>query len=154
MKYLFCACMLFVVLAGCESSKMPKDIIPPAQMSAILYDMHLTDGYLSSIPGQDSARKVGAAWYTGVYKKHKVDSARYSKSLDFYYKDPELLKGVYDQVSERLKKAKEVEDKLEEKRLKAMRLLEKKKKTKDSLDNLQKKVKPLKKDSAKITAKK
>lgn len=148
MKYLCYACLMAVILAACESSKVPKEFIQPDQLSDILYDMHLADGYISSVPGQDSARKVSAAWYNGIYKRYHVDSALYSRSLDYYYKEPELLSGVYNKVTERLKKVKEVEDKAEEKR-KKIREDKVKKLKQDSLDRVKKGLKPLKTDSAK-----
>jgi hypothetical protein len=75
-------------------------------MEKILYDIHIVDGYISTIRNPDSAKKVSAAYYKGVYKKFKVDSVTYTKSMDYYYKHPDLLTEMYDDIKANLQKTK------------------------------------------------
>ena len=150
MRNFLCVGMVLVLLAGCKS-KIPADIIQPEKMQAILYDIHIVDGYFSAMPGnQDSVKRIAASFYRGVYNKFEIDSVLYSKSMTFYYDHPEILTGIYDKVTSVLKKSKDSLDKLEAKRLAKMSAAQKKakkiaddkreadntKKLKDSLDKI------------------
>jgi hypothetical protein len=100
---LLCAC-----LYACKPG-IPKEIIQPEKMELVLYDMHVVDGYSSllSAPTPDSTKKVIAPFYKGVYKKHGIDSALYSRSLNYYYTNPKLMKSMYDHVTEKLMRARD-----------------------------------------------
>lgn len=132
MKKVCWAVLLAVVFAGCKP-KIPDHIIQPQKIRAVLYDMHIIDGYITGIPNPDSAKKVSAAYYKGCYKKFGIDSASYARSMNYYFDHPESLSSIYKDVTERLKKSKDSIDKLEAKRIKKE---EAKKKAK--LDSLKK----------------
>ena len=74
--------------------------------------MHLVDGYINTIPVQDSAKRVAAAYYKGIYNKFGIDSVSYSKSMDFYYSNPELMNAMYVKLETELKKNKVKVEKL------------------------------------------
>jgi len=150
MRNFLCVGLVLILMAGCQS-KIPADIIPPEKMQEILYDIHVVDGYVSTLgANQDSAKRVAAAYYKGVYSKFKIDSAGYTKSMTFYYDHPEILTGMYDQVNNSLKKSKDSLDKIEAKRIAKLSSAQKKakkmaddkkkvedaKKLKDSLDKI------------------
>lgn len=97
-------------LICCKSKEVPNTVIQPKQMVKILYDIHLADSYITSIGNVDSAKKLSAAFYKGIYKKHKTDSARYTKSMDYYYNHPAYLTSIYEQVKKDLEKTKEKQD--------------------------------------------
>jgi hypothetical protein len=111
MKKILLLGFIFAVIFGCKSP-VPKEIIQPEQMQKVLYDMHLVDGYISTIPVQDSAKRVAAAYYKGIYKKFGIDSVSYSKSMDFYYANPELMNAMYVKLETELKKNKVKVEKL------------------------------------------
>jgi hypothetical protein len=94
----------------CKSKEVPKAIIQPKQMEKVLYDIHIADSYITSIGNVDSAKKVSAAFYKGIYKKFKTDSVQYNKSMDYYYKHPDLLTEIYDQIKKDLEKTKKKQD--------------------------------------------
>ena len=129
MKKILFLGFLFIVINGC-TPPVPEDIIQPDQMGKILYDIHITDSYLNTIPVQDSAKKVASAYYNGVYKKFSTDSVQYNKSLDFYYKHPEMMSQMYEKIHQSLKKTKEKVEKRVEAEAKAA---ETKKRKVDSL---------------------
>ena len=148
MRNFLCVGLVLFLFAGCKS-KIPAEIIQPEKMQVILYDVHLADGYVSSLgASQDSVRKIAASYYKGIYNKFAIDSVLYTKSMTFYYDHPEILTGMYDEVNKALKKSKDSLDKLEAKRLTSMTAAQKKakkladdkreadntKKLKDSLD--------------------
>ncbi len=97
--------MTAILWFGCKPG-IPDDIIKPDKMEKILYDMHIVDGYLSSIYVVDSAKKVAAAYYKGIYKKFGTDSAQYNKSLLWYNTNPVELETVYKNVQKMLAKQK------------------------------------------------
>lgn len=105
MKKILLAGLLLFVLSGCKS-KIPKDVIPPDQMSKILYDIHVVDGYINVMPSQDSARKVASAYYKGIYKKFGIDSASYTHSMNFYQKNPEVMSEMYATIKADMEKEK------------------------------------------------
>ena len=111
MKIFFILIVACVLLNACKPG-IPKEIIQPDQMQKILYDLHLVDGYINSIPLQDSAKRVAAAYYKGVYKKFGIDSVTYSKSMDFYYANPEIMNAMYVKLEAELKKNKVKVEKL------------------------------------------
>jgi len=106
--------LVFVVflMFGCKS-KIPKEIIQPDKMEGILYDMHVVDGYVSTILEPDSAKKVASSYYKGIYKKFGIDSAQYKRSLDYYYMHSEPLNDIYDRLSKKFNKQKELMEKAE-----------------------------------------
>lgn len=141
-----------IMLFGCKS-KIPKDIIVPDKMQKILYDIHVADGYVSTILLPDSSKKVAAAYYKGIYKKFEIDSAQYNKSMEYYYAHPKDLDKIYKNISKTLesqKKKLEKVDSLQKAKIEKLRVeKEKLKKTKDSLEKAPAKLKEEKTDKAK-----
>lgn len=101
MKRLMWGLIGVILGLGCKQS-LPEGIMEQSKMESILFDMHVVDGYVSSIYVQDSAKKVAAAYYNGIYKKYDTDSARYNKSLTYYYQHPEDLQKIYGSITKRL----------------------------------------------------
>jgi len=101
MRRLIWVLVIGILGTGCKSD-IPEDVIKPDKMQEVLYDIHVVDGYISTIYIQDSARKVAAAYYKGIYKKFGTDSAQYAKSMEYYYKNPEDLEKMYKNISKRL----------------------------------------------------
>jgi hypothetical protein len=106
--------LIFVSLSliCCKSKEVPKTVIQPKQMEKILYDIHLADSYITSIGNVDSAKNLSAAFYKGIYKKHKIDSAHYNRSMDYYYNHPAYLTDIYEQVKKDLEKTKVKQEKI------------------------------------------
>jgi len=98
----FCAVLAF----GCKPG-IPKDIVQPAEMENILFDIHIIDGYVASIPTPDSAKKVSAPIYKGIFKKYGIDSAMHAKSMAYYYSRPDLLSKMYDRISNKISKTRD-----------------------------------------------
>ncbi len=92
---------------------VPANIIQPDRMEKILFDVHVVDGYLSTIYVPDSAKKVASGYYKGIYKKFSTDSAEYHTSLIWYNNHPAELEAVYKKIQSSLskqKKAMEIAD--------------------------------------------
>jgi len=96
-----------MMIAGCKPG-IPKDILQPNEMALVLHDIHIFDGYVTTVTNIDTAKKVAAEYYNGIYKKFKTDSATYNKSLDYYARHPRQMTEIYTQVTRQLKKEKDV----------------------------------------------
>ncbi|QNK63327.1 DUF4296 domain-containing protein [Pedobacter sp. PAMC26386] len=131
MRNFLCICLLLISIGGCKPG-MPSNIIKPDKMGEILYDIHMVDGYITSIPDPDSAKNTGAAYYKGIYKKFAIDSVQYTRSMNYYYDHPDVMNLMYEKITAKLTKAKTKEDNINAKRLKKIAAIEKAKK--DSLD--------------------
>jgi len=101
MKRFFYLIIISIVFYACKPG-IPKDIIQPGKMQDVLLDIHIVDGYVSTLPGTDTAKKVGAGYYKGVFKKFDIDSALYNQSINYYYKHPDLMKKMYDSIAVKL----------------------------------------------------
>lgn len=97
MKKLFIIIAVLLLQIGCKPG-IPDTIIQPKAMENVLYDMHIAEGYIGAMPTQDSAKKVSAPYYEGVYKKFNIDSTKYQQSLTYYYKNPEVFNEIYKNV--------------------------------------------------------
>lgn len=106
----FCITLLMACKPG-----IPKDIVQPDEMEKILFDIHVVDGYVTLIPMPDSAKKVTAPLYKGIFKKYGIDSATHAKSMAYYYQHPDLLSKMYDSISSKVGKARDAEIKKREK---------------------------------------
>jgi len=98
--------VLLLCLTSCQSDRIPDTVIQPPQMERVLYDIHMVDGYINTMSKPDSARRISAAFYKGVYKKHGIDSATYSRSMDYYYKHPQVLSDMYEHIKKKLEATK------------------------------------------------
>lgn len=98
-------------LFACKSG-VPKDIIQPAQMEKVLFDVHIADGYISSLTLQDTAKIVASSYYNGIYKKFNIDSAAFNKSMNYYYNHIDLLDKMYINIQKSIEIEKAKADKL------------------------------------------
>jgi hypothetical protein len=105
MTRFFVALCCALILFACKP-EVPKDIIKPEEMEKILYDIHLVDGYVNYIPTPDSAKKVSAPYFTGIFKKYGIDSATHARSMAYYYKNPDQFLKIYENIGKRLANAK------------------------------------------------
>ncbi|KLT63661.1 DUF4296 domain-containing protein [Pedobacter sp. BMA] len=114
MKKLIWVLMIGIFWLGCKPG-VPANVIQPDKMEKILFDIHVVDGYLSTIYIQDSAKKVASGYYNGIYKKFSTDSTEYHTSLIWYNNHPAELEQMYKRIQSGLskqKKAMEIADRM------------------------------------------
>ncbi|SFH46843.1 DUF4296 domain-containing protein [Pedobacter insulae] len=112
MKKIFAISIICSLIFACKPG-VPDDIIQPDKMEKVLFDIHTVDGYIATLSVPDTAKIVAASYYKGIYKKFNIDSAKYNKSLDYYYSHPDVLTKLYENVMKEL----EDEQKRNEKRV-------------------------------------
>ncbi|RYD71859.1 MAG: DUF4296 domain-containing protein [Sphingobacteriales bacterium] len=105
MKNFIYLVFVFLMASACKPG-IPNDIIQPDEMALVMHDIHIADGYIQTIYMPDSAKKVAASFYGGIYKKFGIDSALYKKSLDYYMLNPRVMDGIYEKVTAALTKEK------------------------------------------------
>jgi hypothetical protein len=101
------ACLLIAAcLAGCSAKdRVPSDIIPPDQMSSVLWDMMLADQYSDAYLVKDSAhlnvKTETLKLYQQVFQLHKISLDEFRKSFHFYLDHPDMSRGLFDTVLNR-----------------------------------------------------
>ena len=95
-------CLLFIV--ACKPG-IPTDIVQPDDMALVLNDIHIVDGYITTVR-PDSSKIIASSLYKGIYKKFGIDSAKFYRSMDYYYKNPSVMDGIYTKVNDGLLKQK------------------------------------------------
>lgn len=101
--------ILFLVLlfASCDSeTHVPSDLLQPEKMTEVMEDMYVAEGIVANSSNLDRAaeRQMAIDYYSIVYKKHKIDSAVFRKSFDYYAMHPKLMQEISDKVIEKLNK--------------------------------------------------
>lgn len=99
--------IVFFFVSGCKPG-IPKDIIQPEEMAKVLHDIHMADSYLGMVTRPDSVKIIAASYYKGIYKKYGIDSVLYTKSMDYYYRNPKALNDIYIKVTGQLTKERDV----------------------------------------------
>lgn len=89
---------------------IPKNVIAPDKMELVLFDIHATDGYIGLLPRQDTAKIVASSYYKGIYAKFDIDSAKYSRSLAYYYNHPEVLNLIYENLGKKFEEERKKND--------------------------------------------
>jgi hypothetical protein len=87
----------WIFLFSCKDPT-PKGVLPITKMAALMVDIHMIDGYLSTLP-VDSAAKYIHSYYQGAYKNHKIDSNQFDLNLKYYAAHPQEFDKVYEKVN-------------------------------------------------------
>lgn len=94
--YLIILCCFF--LSSCMDNNLPKDLIEEQKMIHIMSELHIIDGYMSSLTYTDSIRINGKNFYNTVYKNNGITKSQYENSLKHYSMDPVKLDSMYSDV--------------------------------------------------------
>jgi len=100
-------CFFFI---ACQSEQPP---LSNTKMAKILSDLHMAESFAQMVPkdnGDYSTKNVDTlqALYSHIYKKHKIDTASFSKALSWYKQRPKEFDKVYEEVLEVLSIRKEL----------------------------------------------
>ena len=92
----------FLLFWSCNNEpKIPKDILPPAKMQQLLWDLMRADELLNVNPVQDTAgikQLERTEYYYQVLQIHKVKKEVFKKSLGYYKSNPKLFQMVLDSL--------------------------------------------------------
>lgn len=91
---------LILLLASCLE-KRPEGILKEDQVTKLLTDVHMLDGYLQTLP-IDSSQKVIDTLYTQLLSRYGLDSVAFERNLDYFYADPVLTEKIYGNIQKEL----------------------------------------------------
>ena len=96
--------LLFIIViswfCSCKSA-VPKDILPPSKMQAVLWDLMQADEMADYYLPSDSSFKglsKHVDYYNKVFAMHRVSKDVFTKSLKYYQDHPANLKPVLDSL--------------------------------------------------------
>ena len=102
--------VLVACVLSCKSS-VPKDVLPPKKMQAVLWDVMQADEMADYYSAKDSTFHgllKHAEYYQKIFSIHKITKEDFSKSLSYYQNHPAVFKTVLDSLKsfgERMQRA-------------------------------------------------
>jgi hypothetical protein len=102
MKRYYVLFVAVLFLLSCNDSHIPSDVIKPAAMQDIFWDIIRGDILAGEIIKKDSAKSLKSESFAiteKVFQIHHVNREKFDKSVTFYSKHPELLKTIFDSLS-------------------------------------------------------
>ncbi len=96
------AFLLWMCISCSSKNSTPIGIMKVEKMQMILWDLARVDEYLATYPVNDSLVSKGKQkliLYNQVLTFNKTDEKDFKKSMQYYEKNPQLLKVVFDSVA-------------------------------------------------------
>ncbi len=104
-------CVL-IVCCACGGNKK-KTLLDREQFTALLIDMHTTDGLLSINRGFTVEKeKKNYTYYNGVFEKYGITKADFDSCMYFYASQPQLFSEIYHAVIDSLSHRVTVEERV------------------------------------------
>lgn len=95
-----CIVLMCCSLTACKQG-VPKDVIKPDAMEAILYDYNVAKAMADELPYDERYKQPLYTDY--VYRKHHITEAQFDSSMVWYTRNTEELSKIYTNVTKRLK---------------------------------------------------
>jgi len=103
MRKLFPLFIILQLIISCsDKKKIPKDILPPPKMQAVLWDMISAGEFLNGyILNKDSVDKMAESskMYGRVLQFHHITKQEFDKSYLYYRQHPALMRSILDSLS-------------------------------------------------------
>lgn len=99
--------LLFFLLLFCScsnNSSVPKGVLPPKKMEAVLYDAILADEWVGFASLQDSTFRPfskSTALYDSILHIHDITKETFQKSFQFYQQHPDILKEILESLRQK-----------------------------------------------------
>ena len=104
-------CVLIVCCACGSHTK--KAVLDREQFTALLIDMHTTDGLLSINRGYTVEKeKKNYTYYNGIFEKYGITKADFDSCMYFYASQPQLFSEIYNVVIDTLSRRVTVEERV------------------------------------------
>lgn len=95
-----CYFLLLSILLSCSSS-LPNDILPPAKMQIVLWDVLRADEMSGYFVARDTVLNhlsTYSGYYQQILKMHHITKKNLNKSLQYYQNHPVLFKVILDSL--------------------------------------------------------
>lgn len=105
--------LLLLLLGACTTrGRVPAGVYSQEKMEAVLWDMLLADRYSALYLIKDSARinvkQETFKLYEQVFSVHQTNREAFIKSYRYYLNRPDLTKEIYDSLSARATRKREI----------------------------------------------
>lgn len=96
--------LTILVIIGCLfscKSSVPKDVLPPKKMQAVLWDVIQADEMAELNSANDSTfRKLSrhVDYYQEIFTLHKITKTDFNRSVSYYQNHPAAFKAVLDSL--------------------------------------------------------
>lgn len=96
--------LIIVFASACSSeNEKPEDVLSKDEMVGILLDIHLAEARVSQAKMPlDSSLNYYVFLEKGIFEKHRIDSATYRKSMEYYTFHIMELDEIYEAVLDSL----------------------------------------------------
>ena len=104
MKFLPVLFFLVVSFSSCSKKEKRKDVLPVKEMSDVMWDLVRADQYVSSLILKDSTRNKkdeSVKLYDQIFHIHKITSAQFKTSYNYYTSRPDLFRPILDSLAKR-----------------------------------------------------
>jgi hypothetical protein len=104
---------IVVILAVCalfscgNKKEVPKEVLPPKEMTNVLWDVMLADELANKQYGYDASPvklDTNIVLYQQIMQTHNTTQGQFKKSLQFYQSRPDLLQVILDTLQKRAEK--------------------------------------------------
>lgn len=86
-----------------ENLEAPIDLIPQDSFTLVLYDIMILEAYFDASNRDQLIDNIELIKATEpIFEKHKIDSARFTSSMDYYSHHQELLSEIYNSIQDSL----------------------------------------------------
>lgn len=100
---LFVFCVALITSCSKSAITIPSDILPKDSMMFVMMDIHLAESGVKTM-NPDSVAINNKTYYNFIFKKHHISEEQFTKSLNFYTDNPELLQEIYARMIEEMSK--------------------------------------------------
>jgi hypothetical protein len=103
MRVLLFLSFFFYACSG--SPSVPKGVMPPKKMEAVLYDVIRADEMVDFLQMNDSTYRMFSrrtSFYDTIFQLHAVKKEDFQKSLTYYQGRPDLLKVILDDLQKKV----------------------------------------------------
>lgn len=100
-RFIYCVFLIISISSCMSKNKAPSEIIQPAKMKNIMWDVMRAQVLADEICKKDSSLNDTAetkALVQKIFEIHKIKSEDFDKSYYWYIKHPELLSLIFDSL--------------------------------------------------------
>lgn len=95
--------LFFLILFSCKQEEtIPDYVISEQEMVNVLVDVELTQAEIKFSLSSEELKMDYNKKFEKVFDKHKLTQETFNKNLEYYCRNPLVMKDLYDQVIVRL----------------------------------------------------
>ena len=97
--------LIFFGFLNCSNDSNKPPIIYEKEMAIILFDLHLTEAYVSQLKLNTTNTLDTLSYYKQmVFEKHNTSETSFNQAMKYYAQYPEKLKNIYEAVKQQIQK--------------------------------------------------